>query len=479
MKKSILLGCIAACALSATMAFAEVVKPNADEVKAAFTEFLAQNTQVDTLFNLEQMQVTPAGDGFDLVLPATQNEIANVQTQTIHLTYAGEFNNHAQYKIESPFENVQSLFRDILPDATFTADSADMTMIWVPAYNLVSKNSQNITGLKVSVPNMMDLSVGSLVSDTLVRVVSENKMDAADSTDGHDVQLSAENAVIVVPAFSYESSLEGSDITADPIDQMISSSNNTFKYNLPDVQLKMMGAAAPMAALSIVGQGAYQNEALHFENKFGNITSPTLGAFAPAALIPDEVSIDFDIEGVSKEVLAQLTKKAQSGEYTDEDIPALKQAIETGVFKFNLLEAKNTLAGVAVSGTIRLKLKDAASVTTIADMQANLEPVVEAKVVVTNLDQISPEPKVDQAQCDIATELLNSVDMSAPDADAQRESAEMRQEIACAPQGGPLDLVRPYLDTTARVVGSDGKTTDTFVVTYEDNTLVVNGKQVQ
>ena len=484
MKKSILLGCIAACALSATVASADtkapaVVKPTADEMKTAFAEFINENAQVGTLLDLNKITVKAVGNDFDVTLPAFSGGDINVKPQTIRLTYAGGFNDHAQYKIETPFESIQSLFKNVLPEATLNTESADIMTVWAPAYNLVTKSSQNIKGLKLSIPNTMDFSMGSLASDTLVRVISSDKMDAADTSDGQDVRIVAENAEIIVPSFSYESALSGSDITSDPVKQMLSCNSNVFKYSLPDIQLKMQGSAAPIASFSLQGQGSYQNEIFHFENKIGNITSPTLGAFAPAALIPDEISINLDVEGISKDVLAKLAKKAQDKSYTDEDVPALKQAIETGVIKLNLFEAKNSLAGMALSGTIRGKLKNAETVKTLLDVQANLIPIIDAKVVITNFDKISPEPKVDQLQCDRATERLNSLDMSAPNAIMQKETAEMQKEIACAPQGGPLDMLRPYLDLNERVVDTAGETKDTFVITFEDDVLTINGKQAQ
>ena len=481
MKKSILLGCIAASALMTTVAFADtaIVKPTADEIKTAFTDFLNTRTKAGSLFDLEKMTVTAAGDGFDLTVPAVQDGQQAIPSKSVHLTYAGEFNQKAQYKIEAPFEIVQSLFKDILPQATFGAESADITTIWVPAYNLVSKNSENIKGLKLNVPNMFDLSLGSLVSDGLVRVVDTDKMDAADSTDGHDLVINADGVSVIVPSFSYESSLTGSDITSDPLKQLVSCTNSLFKYSVPDIQLKMQGAAATMASLTLSGQGAYQNEVLHLENKVENIASSALGAFAPAALIPSEIIVNLDFEGVEKDVMKQLVEAGQKGEYTDEIVPALKKAVETGVVKINLIEAKNSLAGIAVSGTFSAKLKDAENVITVEQFADNMSPVFDAKVVVTNLDQISPEPKVDQMQCDRAQERLNKIDMSAPDAEMQKETAEMQKEIACAPQGGPLDMLRPYLDLNNRVANTDGTTMDTFIVTYEDDVLTVNGKQVQ
>ena len=86
---------------------------------------------------------------------------------------------------------------------------------------------------------------------------------------------------------------------------------------------------------------------------------------------------------------------------------------------------------------------------------------------------------MDQLQCDRATERLNSLDMSAPNAIMQKETAEMQKEIACAPQGGPLDMLRPYLDLNERVVDTAGETKDTFVITFEDDVLTINGKQAQ
>ncbi|MCQ2741414.1 MAG: hypothetical protein MJ210_04795 [Alphaproteobacteria bacterium] len=479
MKKSILLGCIASFALFCGVASAEVIKPTPDEVKASLTEFLTSTTKVGTLFDLNQMTVTPAGDGFDVVLPVTQSGPVQISNKTIHLTPAGDFNNYAQYKIESPFEAVQSVFKDILPDATLTADVADQTTLWVPFYKLISKNSQNIKGLKLVIPTMLNLSAGSLVSDALARVIGDGKMDVAGSSDGQDIQIKAEKAVIYVPSFSSESTSTNCDITSDPIQQLKSCDSSVFKYAIPEIQIKMQEAAAPMASFSLIGSGAYQNEVLHFENKVGNITSSTLSAFAPMALIPDEILLNLDFEGISSEFVSSFSQKGKNGSLTDEDMPTIKKLIDKGALKVNLFEVKNAIAGVAVSGTIRVKLNDADSITTLDDLSANSEPVIEAKVVISNLDKISPEPQVNQAQCDRATEYLNKVDMASPNAEMQKATAEMQQEMACAPQGGPLDIVRPYLDINNRVVDVDGTTKNTLVITFENDVLTVNGQQVQ
>ncbi|MDY6408040.1 MAG: hypothetical protein SPL08_05020 [Pseudomonadota bacterium] len=479
MKKSVLLGCIATFALSASIASAEVITPSSDEVKTAFASFLNTQTQAGTLFDLDKMTVTAQGNGFDISIPAISDGQMKLSAQTVHLTYAGDFNNHAQYKIESPFEAVQNLIKEILPNAAINAESAELTTVWVPAYNIISKNSQNIKGLKVSIPNMLDLSAGSLISDSLARVVGTDKMDSANTSDGRDIQVSVENGVVVVPSFSYESILTGSDITSDPIQQMLSCDNNTVKYTVPDVQLKMQGASAPMGSFSIVGQGSYQNEVLRYESKISNINSPTLGAFAPAALVPDEISVDLSFEGVPKTVLSQLVERAQDKTFTDQDVPLLKQAMDTGIIRINRIEAKNTLAGIAVSGTIRLQLENAETVTTVDGIQENLKPDIDAKVVITNLDKISPEPKVNQDRCDLATQQVQTIDMSAPDAASQKSMAEMQRDMACSPQGGPLDMVRPYLDMNNRVVGTDGTTTDTLIISFDGDVLTVNGHKIQ
>ena len=483
MKKSILFGCVAASALCVAVSVsAAPVVPTADEVKTAFASYLGTGSQVGALFNADQVTVTPSGNDFDVALPAVQNDKLNLPARTIRLTRAGEFNNQAQYKVDSAFEMLKDIITGLLPNSTLTADSAEMETIWVPAYNLVSKSSSNIQGLKLSTSGSPEMpvagtfTIAQAVSDSLIRPVSDTKMDASSSTDIKDFQIAVDNVIVEVPSVSQENTTTGADISADPITRMLSSSRDAMNFAVPNVYIKMTGAAEPVGSFSIAGAASFEGDKGHFEMNIGQISAPVLAMFAPAALVPTEIAYNVDILNIDRDILSDLVKQGQDGTYTDEDVPLLKRAVDSNaVIQLNYLGAKNDLAGISLNGTIRLKLDNPDEVTELKDFETHLEPIVKAALTITNLDKISPEPTVDQAQCDRAKAQVAAIDMTAEDAETQKAVAERIEAQACAAHGGPLDELRPFIDPAKRVTSADGTTTDVIDLEYDNNTLTVNG----
>ena len=486
MKKSILFGCVAACAFGMTVSVsAAPIVPTADEVKTAFTSYLNTGTQVGGLFDTKQITVKAVGEDFDVNLPAVRNDKLTLPARTIRLTRAGEFNNQAQYKIESAFDMLKDIVTGLLPMASFTTESANVETIWVPAYNLTSKNSSNIKGLKLSTsgsdvfPVAGAFSIAEVVSDVLIRTVSDSKIDVSSSTDIKDVQITADNIVVEIPSVSQETLTSDADISADPILRMITSSRDELKYNVPKIYVKMVGASEPMGSLFMAGSAFFKGTTFHYETKIDQISAPVLSAFVPAALMPTEVSLDMDLLDINRDILPELFKRGQDGSYSNEDVPLLKQAAEKGTIRLNRLEVKNDLAGMALNATIRLKLEKPEEVTKLDDFETHMEPVVKATLTITNLDKISPEPTVDQVQCDRAKTQVTAIDMSAEDAATQKAVAEQFQVQACMPHGGPLDELRPFIDPAKRVTAADGTTTDIINLEYDNNTLTVNGNKLK
>ena len=483
MKKPILFGCVAACALCVSLSVsAAPVAPTAAEVKTAFVSYLGAGSQVGALFDANQITATPVGDDFDVSLPAVQNDKLTLPARTIRLTRAGEFNNQAQYKIESAFDMLKDIVTGLIPNATLTADSSEMETIWVPAYNLVSKSSSNIKGLKLSfsgtneMPVTGTFSIAQAISDSLVQPVSDTKMDASTSTDIKDLQMAVENVIVEVPSVTQEETATGSDISADLLTRMFSSSRDSMNFSVPNVYIKMTGATEPVGSFSISGSGLFEGDKGHFETKIDQISSPVLAMFAPAALVPTEVAYSFDVLNIDRDILADLVKQGQDGSYTDEDVPLLKRAVDSNaVIQLNYLGAKNDLAGIFLNGVIRLKLENPEEVTKLKDFETHLEPIVNAALTITNLDKISPEPTVNQAQCDRAKSQVAAIDMTAEDAETQKAVAQRIEVQACTPHGGPLDELRPFIDPAKRVTAADGTTTDVINIEYDNNTLTVNG----
>ena len=461
MKKLFLLG-TAILAITSTVVSAETM--TADSMKEAFSKFLTTQTQMGALFDVNQVQVEANGKDFSVTLPAIETDKIKVPTRTIQLTEAGQFNNHTQYKINSVMETIQAMFKDLMPGSTFTTQSADSNMIWVPDYNLIVNNSQNIKGLVIDIPDMFRMTADSVVADTLVRATAENKMEKADSQDGTGVVITANTLQLTIPSVSYSDQVIGSDLTGDSVAQLLSSSSTTYRMELPTVLVGVPGGKESMGSLSAKSNGSFENDTFHFELTLDDIVpAGALKMMVSPVLTPTEVKVDLDIEGFNKESFGEAFTIMKSGKTEDvEEVQkTMQKAMENVVVKINLIDIKNNEAGVSVSGTIQNQKKE----------NGEEEPNVNAKVVFTNLDKISPVPVVDEVRCARTKEQMAMI--------SDKELAEKAIESACAPHGGILDDIRPYLNPEDRVVNADGTTLDTLTISTKEGTVIVNGKEFQ
>ena len=98
------------------------------------------------------------------------------------------------------------------------------------------------------------------------------------------------------------------------------------------------------------------------------------------------------------------------------------------------------------------------------------QPFFNGTLTVTNLDTLSPEPKVDEQACSRAKADLAQ--------DPQNEFLKVMAEADCTPRGGMLDFVREYLRPENRTVQADGTTQDVIRINIDNNKVFVNGKRV-
>ena len=466
MKKSLISGCAVFCLLTSTVSFAS---ETADSIKESFTDFLSTQTQLGEIFDLNQVTVIPDGQDFNLTLPAVNKENLQIPERTVHLTYAGEFNGQSQYKIESIFENIQALLKDLLPEATFTTSEAVSNTIWVPHYNLISNNSQKIKDLNISVPDLFTFTLGEAVSDTLVHSTGENKMDRSDSQDVSDIRISNDSFSVLIPSLSYQDDIIGSVISGNGLTQVLSSQQATYQFKIPAVLVNQVGLTDSLGSVAFNMDGTYHDDVINLNITMDKIAlnSDIRQMIPTPQLIPAEVNLNVDISGLNKNDLQKLYDMGNQTEKSDEVQAEMQKLANEVVLKINRLEAKNADGGVAVTGTVATKVEN--------DIPS---PDIDLTVTITNLDKLSPPPAVNQAQCDEAQAQLNAINPNDADVESRRMVAEYVMRQACEPQGGQLDSIRPFIDADKRVTNSDGSTTDTIAVRVENDSLTINGQPI-
>lgn len=486
MKKNLLIGCMTALFLSPAMAeeiqvntpaspdvVAQDVRgiqiqiPSADEIKNAFRAFIENQTQLGQLFDLSQMSVVAEGENFLVTLPETQKVVpVDAQTQEtktlsipekkITLTYADSFDDYAQYRIDSVFDIVQSLIKDAVPEASLTVGQSNSEILWVPYYNLITKNSQNIQNLVLNLPDVLNLTVGSVVSDSLARALGNKKMDRSDLQDVKDIKITAEGTTISIPTFSFEDAIQNADLGVTGIRQLTSSEKAFFNLNIPTVVVS--ADKEHMGSLSLAMNGEYQNTTMHLEIKSDNITLNQMMIPLPSVFLPSEISLNVDVQNLNKEALNLIMDENTTDE---ERTNALRTQVSNIRIRINKLEVKNAEAGISVSGI----LQNEPNAIGLSLPKANLTAVI------TNLDKLAPEVKVDAQQCERVKAQMATL--------SDRNIAEQAIQNACAPQGGILSALRPYIDLQKRTVNADGTTTDTVNIIIVNNRMIINGKEVK
>lgn len=483
MNKSILFGCVALTTLAVCVAHAQETAPVApapadpaataavpkiEDIKATVLSTLPGNGKAWQ----DQITVTADGDDFQVILPEVNIDkydepAIHLPAGQIRLTRSGSFGQQAQYKATLPTASyLDSLFKSLLSsDVQMTMNVSKDEVNLVPAHRLVSGQSRHIKDIRAASEGIV-ATVDTVVSDALVRMGTNQQAESASETDISGVAIETPSMIIRIPQINTRSHIQDMTPAADGQYNIWTAKTLQGTLEIPKILFFAAGSqpdALPLLTMAQHGTTTLQGETLHLE---GAVDKVQTALPLPAGL---ELSWNADVSGLNRDLLSRMTE-AQGGLK-----PADRDAFLTAAtLKVNALTVKSDEAGMALSGTARLKPivgQKAADANT-----PNLVPDVEATLVITNLDKISPPPVVNQAACDEAKARINAINPNGEHADAQRELYTAMAEDACTPRGGALDNLRPLLDPKNHQVAPDGTTTDTIYIRLTENGLSINGK---
>lgn len=486
--KKILYGCVALTVLITAVAIVEVNKkstpvtsPETPEVTVATQGQQAPETttpsertyseaedQIQQAFENyiyfkgmdEVVRTDVRADGNDFIITITNPSDASVQPQELRLARVEDFAGKAQYKLNNTsLLKWQALSESYLENPTVGADSFSEELAWVPELGLIT--NQSLKASNVSLTNTgFNVSIKSMVSDMLTTAEGD-KMNIAGSSNVSDMKITTTDFVIQAPSITQSMQINGANQNGNVILQLLTASNATSSLNIPILGIGM----AAMPSQPILGQ---------LTNKVGfadNITlDTTLSNIkmtqSPLPMLPDTITSNITIEGVSKEMLiAYINLRDQLNEMPDEEsteakelaqklLAAQNQILKSLSLKINKLSLTNPNIGIDITGIIHY---------------AEPAPVVNARVSVTNFDVISPKaPDVDEAACKAAL-------AAAP---APSAGGAPIVPAACVQQVGLLEGLRPYLATAEHTTNEKGQPVDTFSVLYSAGSLAINNQPI-
>lgn len=485
MKKTLLLGCIAAgltCASFPLLA-AEAPTPAPAVATAPTTPAPAPATTASAVVipTIEQVKqtlesviawpgeitVTPNGDDFDITLGAVSDEdeddgkVKSLSARSVKLTRAGAFVDQAQYKLSlASLDYLQDLLALVDDDIKLTAATVQDDLIVVPAYQLIANRATRATDAKMSTADGT-LALTQLTSDILARPLAADKMDMSAALDMRDMTLTTQNGSLKIPALTAYSLLTNAPVVGVDLTRQLLADKFEGTFEIPTIQIfptAGTNSSLPMATGALSGKARFQDDTYYFETK---LTQLQTAMPVPANLMPTEITLNLDITGLNKQDLLTLTddKSDDARQHA-----AIQHILESGTIILHELQVQNAGAGLMLTGTARAKF----------DVSGNPQPVVDATLTIRNLDTISPVPTVDEARCAQAKK-----DFATPTDEQDKQASQMMIEMACAPQGGMLDIIRPYLTAGARTTDPDGATVDTLKIQFQDGKLTLNGKAVQ
>lgn len=486
MKKSVLFGYTALCAagfIFSARAETVPVVPSVETVKTGFDSFLkSQGLTLD-----KEITVRSEGDNFVITVPSFEAQVVDqttaetiqdgktVQTETleivtrtipertVHLIRNGSFGDQAQYKMEpATLEHIQAVLKDFLPMLTLSADNFKSELVWVPAYNLISRQSLNTQKFKAAVPRQVDFSADSLVFDMLARSTESEKMDVATSNDAKGIALKLFGVTVAIPTLTQNIQWVGSSVSGDGTTRNLTAETISGSVSAPMVSITAEGDVKPTVTFSTSGKSQIDKD-IHVLIDIDHIQiADTLPI--PTVFKPTDIRVNMTVSGIDRQQLykiQQLTQQPNTPDLSDRIEKESVNLVKNATITLNPVEVKNREAGMSVTGTLQNYL----------NTEGELDQKIDAVVTVTNLDKISPEPKVNETECAAVQKQLSETDIS-PD------MASQFIESACRPKGGILDAWRAYLNPKDRVTAKDGTTTDVFKVHYADDTLTINGKTV-
>ena len=452
MKKSLLLTGTAMVLLTAATGFAAETP---DTIRAALDRLVQGQPLLGDLIDTDRLQIAQDGSDFVLTMPATETP-----ARSVRLVADGSFNGRDQYRIDGFFDAIRDIVADLTP-ATVTTEKSDSSLTWVPHYNLITHSSQNILNFQIDIPSYARVSVGRIVTDSLMTALADNRLDQAGSQDMTNLTVATQDMTLTVPTVSYQGSIQNAPLAADTLTQVLLADRAAYQLTVPTLMLTSPQAQTPLGTLSFTSEGLYRDDMFNVRLKADKITlDPTLRSLLPVTVLPTEVTFNADITGLNREELQKHLTALQTAD-TPENRAAFQEALadwdDNIGLKIHQLEAKSADAGILVQGTLENR---------------DDTPQMDLTVTITNLDRISPPPVIDQAACDEARKQQAAVTPSDPAAATQKTIADFVAQQACSPRGGFLDALRPYLNERT----ADGK--DIVKILLRDGVLTINGRAV-
>ena len=434
------------------------------ELEAAFQAFIAdgglktENPLIfeqrgrDFLVTIPELKV-PVTDG-QKVLPA----------QTVTLTRVEDFATSPQFQVKMDFlTKMQSLLKLVSDDATVDADRYVQDMLWVPRLQLISNNSIQAENLTLSFPEHMTASIKSMVSDVLAKTQAEaGKMDVAGASDAYDITVLTPFAEIIVPRLSYHHTLVGTEITGDEALQTLTAAHGTSSVEIPEFTVSSLLAPDQKLSGGFVSSVQFLPTQIQVRLNLKDLKlTPSV-----SSLIPEQGAINVILDNLKTADLIHLwhTQK-QIQNLTDKggDVSAelekqlenqIQTVLKTLTIRIPEVSAYNNQAGIKIAGVAE---------------HLNDEPQIDLTVSITNFDLISPPAKkIDTVKC---TDLVQQV------SENQNNTTLVHQmQVECMPETGILEDLRPYLSSAAHTVNEAGQPVDTFLISYQNRQISINGQ---
>ncbi len=485
MKKT-LLGCLAASLICSTAVTANEQTPPAeqkpqavaatplppvlnDTVQTQITQEFKKllegtNLKIDAPLVFEQN-----GDNYLVTIPEISLPVTDGQKiipqQKVALIRKGDFAGFPQYQIQMNFLNrMESFFNLFFDKTSLDADVFEENIFWVPRLQLVTNETLNAKNLTFTIDDIFSATAEKVVVNQLAKALPEGRMDIGSLADVYKLIINTPFSQITVPQVSFQNSRENTEITGDNMLQQLTARRNVSKLDIPEISF-----STPLAPGQNLSLRLGQSVVLESSQLKWMLTADNIKTSQPLSeLTPSYVALGLIVDNLNQQDLLQLwslqkqaSLKLETEEPVDDKLTAemnekLDALLKNISIRIPNITVSNDKAGISAAGVITNLLDNLAFDITLS---------------VTNFDFISPEqPPVDEAKCkEMAGQLAdNPTDVALID----------EIQTHCAPDRGLLEDLRPYLKTAARIKNKKGQTVDTFLISFHDNKLSVNGQKV-
>ncbi|MGN1062975.1 MAG: hypothetical protein ACI4QM_01445, partial [Alphaproteobacteria bacterium] len=403
-------------------------------------------------------------DGRDFIITLTNPADPSAPQRELRMTRVDDFNQKAQYRIETRFWPVwEKTVKQLFDNASLSIGSFNETVLWVPDLSLKTNDSILAQNIRLSADET-DVSIASVASDFLIGS-NGAKMDIASSTDVTDLTVDFGLGTLIIPSLQEHIQILGADVTSDELLQILTASHTQSKTEIPNITIRsvFLGDQPVTAKLSTA---VTFDETLKLNLNISDIQ----GGQNILPLSPTHIRADIEITGLDKDLLTQYVKERQAYNETEE---ADDETAEGKTLKNDLTKLQDEIAlnlGVNIN---HITLSTAEASIDLSGIILHPDSVMREdqsavgaslKLAVTNFDTISPKAApMDEEACKAALENRNVLQDAAEDLPP-----------ACQQQSGVLDILRPYLATAQHGTDEAGRPVDTFIIVFGPKGLTIN-----